>query len=573
MSTPDEAAAPLDGGRQTLLLVVVPLCGAAVLILELAAGRLLAPWFGLSLPVWTNVLAVVLGALAAGYALGGRLAAGGASLRTMGALLVAGGVLSSAAAFIGPRLGPALLPEGANLEGLSGVLARGSLLATLVLFGPPMVLLGTVGPLAVHLLAPGRDAGRAAGWVLALSTLGSILGTFLTTYVLLPVAGTRATVGGTGAALAAMGLLLVAAGAGRGRGAAAAAAGLLAALGMGAAAPAGEFRPAGPGGGRVLAEDDGAYQFVQVREVMDAGADGEAVPTRLLNLNEGVATYHSVLKPGSFLTGGRYYDLYPALPLMLGSRPGKPLDVLILGFAAGTQARALHHFLGGDRPLRIDGVEIDPAVLRAGREHFELPADAPWLHVHAMDARPFLEVAPAGMKWDLVLVDCYSQEYYLPFHLTTREFFERVKERLRPGGILAYNSFAYRPDDPLLRGLVNTTAAAFGKAWQVPVAGYPNFVVLASNRSPELPLIGFADDAEAASRGGSSGGGEGSPLAAFAARPEGGKVLLGLSRALRGAVGFIEDPALPVFTDDLAPVERLTDAAIELYDRGRTGSR
>ena len=208
MSTPDEAAAPLDGGRQTLLLVVVPLCGAAVLILELAAGRLLAPWFGLSLPVWTNVLAVVLGALAAGYALGGRLAAGGASLRTMGALLVAGGVLSSAAAFIGPRLGPALLPEGANLEGLSGVLARGSLLATLVLFGPPMVLLGTVGPLAVHLLAPGRDAGRAAGWVLALSTLGSILGTFLTTYVLLPVAGTRATVGGTGAALAAMGLLL-----------------------------------------------------------------------------------------------------------------------------------------------------------------------------------------------------------------------------------------------------------------------------------------------------------------------------------------------------------------------------
>ncbi|MCK6481857.1 MAG: fused MFS/spermidine synthase [Planctomycetes bacterium] len=568
---PDPAPVPpLQAGGRALLLAVVLLSGAAVMVLEVSAGRLLAPWFGMSLPVWTNVLAVVLGALAAGYALGGRLAARGADQRTMGVLLAAGGLLAAGAAWAGPRLAPALLPQGANLEGLAAILVKGSLLATLLLFGPPMVLLGTVGPLAVHLLAPGRDAGKAAGWVLSLSTVGSIAGTFLTTYVLLPGIGTRATVGGSGAVLAAAGLLLAAAGAGRGRAAAAAGGAALLSAILAVLASAGEFRPAGPGEGRILLEDDGAYQFVQVREVMDAGAGGTPVPTRLLNLNEGVATYHSVLKPGSVLTGGRYYDLYPVLPLLCGARPGKPLDVLVLGLAAGTQARALHHFLGGDRPFRLDGVEIDPAVIRAGRERFELPADAPWLRVHAMDARPFLEAAPPDLRWDLVLVDCYSQEYYIPFHLSTREFFTRLKGRLKPGGILAYNAFAYRSDDPLLAGLVNTTAQVFGRAWRIPVEGYPNFLVLASNREGDLPLLGFAADAAEAARGRSPGG---EPLSLFAGRPEGREALRLAARALPGAILRLPEDGLPVFTDDLAPVERLMDGSIRRYDRERTGGR
>ena len=99
----------MTDGRRALLQGVVFVSGAAVLVLELAAGRLLAPWFGLSLPVWTNVLAVVLGALACGYALGGRLAARGATERTLGGMLLAAGLLAAVAAFAGPVLGRALL--------------------------------------------------------------------------------------------------------------------------------------------------------------------------------------------------------------------------------------------------------------------------------------------------------------------------------------------------------------------------------------------------------------------------------------------------------------------------------
>src|SRR5688572_2801288 len=107
----------MDRARQTLLLVVVLVSGAAVLVLELAAGRLFAPWFGMSLPVWTNVLAVVLGCLAAGYALGGRLAARGAGMTTMGLVLAGAGLLTAAAAWFGPALARSFLPSGTDLEG------------------------------------------------------------------------------------------------------------------------------------------------------------------------------------------------------------------------------------------------------------------------------------------------------------------------------------------------------------------------------------------------------------------------------------------------------------------------
>jgi spermidine synthase len=285
-------------------------------------------------------------------------------------------------------------------------------------------------------------------------------------------------------------------------------------------------------------------------------------------MNEGVLTYHSVLRPGSVLTGGRYYDVYPALPLLLPREPGTPLRVLVLGFAAGTQARALRHFHGAD--LRLEGVEIDPAALEAGRAHFELPAPSAELRVHAADARSWLAAAPADRVFDLVLVDCYSHEYYVPFHVATREFFAAVRERLAPGGILAFNAFAYAPDDPLLRTLARTAAAAFGSSWVAPVEGYPNWVVLASRRDADLPLLAFAEAADRAAR---------APAAAparwggFAGRPEAAEVLRTAAACLGAASPVRADPAHEILTDDRAPVERLTDRAVADYERARTEAR
>jgi spermidine synthase len=575
----------MDRARQALLLVVVLVSGAAVLVLELAAGRLFAPWFGMSLPVWTNVLAVVMGALACGYALGGRMAARGAGMTATGVVLALAGLLAGAAALAGPALARSFLPTGTNLEGLSALLVKGSLVATLLVFGPPMVLLGAIGPLAVHLLADGEASpsttmpgpstgtgpGQAAGRVLAVSTLGSIAGTFLTTYVLLPGLGSRGTVAASGGALALAGAVLAIAGRGRKRArAAAAVAGVAALLLPALGGTGGEFRPAEPGQGRVVAEVDSAYQFLQVRDVPDTGADGKETVARLLTMNEGVSTYHSVLRPGSFLTGGRYYDIYPALPLLATPDATTPLDVLVLGFAAGTQGRAMRHFQGDARALRVDGVEIDPEVMRLGREHFDLPESAPWLHPVAADARPFLAACPAERLYDLVIVDCYSQEYYIPFHMATVEFFREARAHLKPGGILAYNAFAYRSDDPLLRALVNTTAEAFGRAWLVPIPGYPNYVVLASPRETDLPLLAFASDAARAAADPAQAP---ASWAGFAARPEAAGVLDLAARSCRKARRFPRDPDGVVFTDDRAPVERMTDRAIAEYDRARMGER
>jgi len=516
------------------------------------------------MPVWTNVIGVVLAALALGGWLGGKAADRWPSPRTAAILLGAAGALAAAAAPLGPWLARSLLPGGIDLEGIARLLEKGSLLSTLLAFGPPMVLLGGIGPVTVRLLVDGGvGAGRAAGLVAASGTAGSLVGTFATTHLLLPSLGTRATVLDTGIALLAAAAGVAALGAWRRP--AAALLVLAGAAGGLHACTGGWFRP----GEGVLAEYDTAYQFLQVREVADAAPGGRTVRTRLLTMNEGVSTYHSVWREGSVLTGGRYYDLYPLLPVLAGAVPGGDLDVAVLGFAAGTQARALGHFYAEATRLQVDGVEIDPAAVEAGRAWFDLP-EAPWLRTHALDARAFLRLAPAMRRYDLVLLDCFSQEYYIPFHLATREFFGEVKARLKPGGILAFNVFAYRPDDPLVAALENTVAAAFGKAWRVPVGGggWTNFVVLARNREGDFPLERFAVRATPAD------------LPWIARRPEGGDALAvareSYSVRVRGPFGpapVFFDPAGTVLVDDRAPVERLTDRAIAEEDLARTGAR
>jgi spermidine synthase len=357
----------------------------------------------------------------------------------------------------------------------------------------------------------------------------------------------------------------VAAGAPRGGRAAGAAA--VAALGLAAAGPGGEFRPAEPDTGRVVAEYDTSYQFLQVREVPEGGGK----VSRLLTMNEGVSTYHSVFRPGSVLTGGRYYDLYPALPLLAGAKAGKPFRVLILGYAAGTQARAMRAFWGKAASLEIDGAEIDPEVLRAGRERFESPEGEPGVRVRAVDARAFLAaVAGEGRLYNLVLLDCYHREFYLPFHLASVEFFREVKERLAPGGLLAFNAFAYRPDDPLLSTLLGTVAEAFGSAWLCPVPYYPNYVVLASPRPSDLPLLAFSEAADAAADGTVP---RDPAWAALAAHPEAKEVLRLASRCAAAATPRRREPGAEILTDDRAPVERLADRAVREYDDARRGAR
>ena len=170
---------------------------------------------------------------------------------------------------------------------------------------------------------------------------------------------------------------------------------------------------------------------------------------RLLRLNEGVAV-HSIWRRDTVLTGG-VWDAFLAVPPLLD----RPLRrVAILGNAGGTTARALGKFYPD---ARVDGVELDPAVSRAGREYFGME-DNPNLTVYDADARPFLR--RTDERYDLIIVDAYHQPY-VPFYLATREFFRLARERLAPGGIVALNVASVPGDDSLLDGIAGTLTYEF----------------------------------------------------------------------------------------------------------------
>jgi spermidine synthase len=426
--------------------------GIGSLATEISASRLLAPYFGSSTIVWANLIGLVLASLAVGYWLGGRLADRRPEPRLLGALVVAAGVEVAVVTFLAR---PLLDVTVEGLDETSAGAVVGSFFAVLLLFAPAVVLLGAVSPFAIRLaLDEVGHAGATAGRFYALSTAGSLVGTFVPAVLTIPLVGTQRTLLGTAAILAASGSLLL------GRRSLAVAV----ALGVLLLVPPGAVK-ATTG---LIHEETSRYQYVQVVEKPSG--------QRVLYLNEGVAV-HSVWRPGEVLTGGEW-DTFLAVPPLLD----RPLRrVAILGNAAGTTARAL----GAYYPeARIDGVELDPAVTRVGRRWFGL-GDNPNLVVHTADARPFLR--RTDERYDLIVVDAYHQPY-VPFYLATREFFRLARERLAPGGILALNVASVPGDDGLVDGVAGTVRSEFDQVLLWPALRF-NRIVLALDRPAPLPEL------------------------------------------------------------------------------------
>lgn len=191
------SAAPPQGTVRALPLprgaLLCGLAGLGVTVVELAAARALAPHFGQSVHVWAAVIGVLLSALALGYARGARSAERGGSPRRLVLLLLLGAVWLAAAAFVGPALCRALLPEGLPTAGGLPIGLTGSVLASLVLFALPVGVMGGVSPWLVRALDGGQGTGRGAGFLYAAGTLGSLVGCVLTPLFLLQTIGTRAT--------------------------------------------------------------------------------------------------------------------------------------------------------------------------------------------------------------------------------------------------------------------------------------------------------------------------------------------------------------------------------------------
>ena len=489
---------------QPPLALIVLVVGFSILGAEIAAARLLAPYFGASTIVWANTIGIVLVALSIGYWYGGRLADRNPTRGGLYRIVLLAGVLLAAVPFAAdPLLGPAV----DALDSISAGAFAGSLLAVTVLVAFPILVAGAVAPYALRLaICDVAEAGTVSGRLYAISTIGSLLGTFSSALAFIPLIGTRRTFIVFGLAL----VLLAAVGLARLRYALAPLA-----LGLALALPVGTVKGRTEAGTRAIHETDTEYQYARVVE--------NVAGTRMLELNEGQVV-HSLRRPGSYLTG-YYWDEMLVLPFAARDRP--PRSVAILGNGAGTMARAYGHFFAD---TRIDAVELDGELTDIGRRYFDLRG--PHLQTHTADARPYLR--RTDERYDVIVVDAYRPPY-IPFYLATREFFELARERLSPGGVVLINLGHPERSRRLEKVLSATLGAVFETVLRDP------------SQSTSTVLIATA--------GSASGRRLGANLPALPAqlRP------LAFTTAARLA------PALPggrVYTDDLAPVEWLIDSSI-----------
>jgi spermidine synthase len=487
-----------------LLAALVFVVGASSLGVEIAAARLLAPYFGSSTIVWANTIGVVLVALSIGYWFGGRYADRHPHLRGLCFVVLAASALVAMIPFAAR---PFLSFSVDAFETVSVGGFAGSLFGVLVLVAVPVTLLGAAGPWAVRLAVGEMDkSGEVVGRLYAISTAGSLTGTMLSALLLIPLLGTQRTFFVFAFALA-----------------------LVAAVGIGARAlvvpvvllalltvPVGTIK--GDAEGRVLYEAETTHQYARVIE-RDNG-------TRVLELNEGQAV-HSMYVPGSYLTGD-YWDGH--LVLAAAARRQPPRRVAILGNAGGTVARSFGHFFPA---TAVDAVEIDPELTELGRRYLDLRN--PRMQTFAEDARPWLEREEGG--YDVIMVDAYRQPY-IPFYLATREFFELVRERLAPGGLVIVNVGHPKGGQELERVLGRTMAAAFPRVLRYPIEETNTLLVAGEG---EFSGARLEANLEALPR----------PL---------------WSQGRRAAAAL--EPRLPggdVWTDDHAPVEWLIDESLLEY--------
>ena len=504
----------MTAASRPYLLFTVFTAGMVTLAVELSASRLLGNIFGTSNLVWANVIGLILLYLAAGYFLGGRWADRSPHPRTFYGLLTVAAGLSG---LVPLAARPVLRFAAEAMATLDAAVAGGSFLAVLILFSAPVTLLGCASPFAIRLaITDPAQAGRVSGRIYAISTLGSLVGTFSPVLIFIPWLGTTRTFllfAGMLFAVAWLGLLA----ADRRRAALA----LLMPAGVAVAAwftLSGSLRPVE--GLIPESEIESEYNFIQVVQ------RGQ---TRYLLLNEGQGI-HSVYDPGRLETFGTW-DYFLAAP-HFNDPPARVESLAVVGLAAGTIPKQYTAVYG---PIPIDGFEIDGAIVETGRRFFAMTE--PNLNVHVVDGRWGL--AHAARRYSVIGVDAYRLPY-IPWHLTTREFFQEARARLADDGVLVINVGRTFTDRRLVEALAGTLRAVFPSVHAVDVPNSFNTILYATARPSRAES-----------------------LAVNRARlPAGTHPLLQsvLDRAVQNLQP--DPPAGPVFTDDWAPIEQLTNALV-----------
>lgn len=497
--------------------LIVFLGGMTSVGTEIAATHLIAPYFGESTFIWATVIGFTLTFLAIGYALGGRMAD---RYPRLWLLYVATSIAAIAAGLL-PFFSRPIL--SASLQAFRDVeigAFYGALIGVLTMLALPITLLGFVTPYAIRLrLEHVEDAGQTSGTIYALSTIGSIAGSFLPVLVLIPWVGTTRT-------FLVLSLLLLAPS-------------LIGLLRVRAIVPAMATMTLVaimiltnlwvsaqtirvPEFGELVYETESSENYIQVTR------SGDRV---MLSLNDGHAT-HSIYDPTQLLTKGPW-DYFMIGPLFREQTGPASIDnALIVGLAGGTASKQI---TAGYGPVPIDGVELDPEIVRVGREYFDMTE--PNLNVIVNDGRYVLRTTET--EYDLIAVDAYRQPY-IPFQLTTREFFQEVSDAMTDEGVAVMNVGRTRTDYRLVDVIASTMKSVFPNVYLIDTERYTNTMVIAT-KSPS----GIDTFAASVSR-----------------QPEGSLLRqVGESAIRTGNIREVTE-VTTVFTDDHAPVERVVDQMI-----------
>lgn len=492
------------------------MAGAVLMSLEMAGSRVLVPVYGGSIFVWGALVTTFLAALAIGYAAGGRLAD-----RRPGSRLLADLLFSTALslAVLVPASGPVLqavsrspLPERFQV-----------LLASALLFGLPCVLLGAVTPLAAKLAVSSLESvGSTTGRLAAVSAAGSILGTYATAFHLLPAFGTSAVIRGLAAGLLVAGLLVP--GAFTFRRAMLYALAVFLTFGSLAALRAG--RPLGDSLTKIVLDKETAYHRIQVLE-----QDGKRAML-FDRLAQGFLPIgRSGRRPPNYTDG---------LAFALGASERKPRDVVIIGLGAGMLPQLLE-----PTGIRTTTIELDAEVVEVAQEYFGYRAGET-SRILIGDGRRVLD-REIGQT-DAILLDAFFSEG-VPFHLTTREFFELCRSRLSPDGVFVAN---------FVGGLTGARNGLFWAAVKTLQEIFPEVVVLQDELVDRHSVffgnaIVIATNAPGLRKEDLRS--RAFPLARTASRPE---MMLWAARFFPGPYPVA---GVPVLTDDYSPTDALQHLA------------
>ena len=503
----EKTTGALGGADRALLYGTVATTGAAVMMLELLGTRIIGPFYGVSLYVWSSLISVALIALSLGYYLGGVIADRETGFRLSYAIALAG----LTAALIPFISRPVLLwTDGLGMRG-------GAFASALLLFTAPLTLLGMVGPQVIKMATVRREGvGMAAGSIFAISTVGSVVGTLALGFYLLPVLGTRVILYGVSAALVILAVVVALYERRWGYDALGKIAVIALLAGGGLWVKIGE-PPAESDDYRLVHEAESHYGWVRV-------IDDRARRGRWMLSDASVISALRLDTRGVVLM---YQQLVSALPNL---RPGAE-DALLVGLGGGHIANEL-----AKRGVATDAVEIDPAVAQAARDYFLYQPSGALL---VGDGR--YEIRQLDKRYDLIIHDCFTGGS-VPSHLLSVEMLRDLDRLLAADGLLALNfvGFTRGPGVAAAEAVYRTLGEVFPHRRalvSLPGEEFNDFVFLASHQPISLDVVPDV------------------------ASPDGGPSLSAWLKAREQAVA--DGGAL--ITDDYNPLEELQVAKAERY--------